>query len=101
MHRRRSARTLIVPLDYAAEVADRSAPSATDIRVQTILDALPARLREVLVLHGLHEQTVPEVARTLGISVATVYKDFSRAKKQFCVRYATGQRRGENDDPLL
>ena len=52
-------------------------------------------------LHGLHEQTVPEVARTLGISVATVYKDVSRAKKQFCGLYATEQRRGENDDPLL
>ena len=101
MHRRRSARTLIVPLDHAAEVTGSSAPSATDIRVQTILDALPARLREVLVLHGLHEQTVPEVARTLGISVSAVYKDFSRAKKQFRGLYATEQHRGENDVPLL
>jgi DNA-directed RNA polymerase specialized sigma24 family protein len=69
--------------------------------VQTILDALPTRLQEVLVLHGLHEQAVPEVARTLGLSVATVYKDLSRAKKRFCALYATEQRRGENDDPLL
>jgi DNA-directed RNA polymerase specialized sigma24 family protein len=69
--------------------------------VQTILDALPTRLREVLVLHGLHEQTVPEVARTLDISVSAVYKDFSRAKKRFCLLYATGQHRGENNDPLL
>jgi DNA-directed RNA polymerase specialized sigma24 family protein len=53
------------------------------------------------VLHGLHQQAVPEVARTLGISVGAVYKDFSRAKKRFRVLYATGQRRGENDDPLL
>ena len=101
MHRRRGARTLFVPLDHAAEVTGSSAPSATDIRVQTTLDALPTRLREVLVLHGLHEHTVPEVARTLGISVATVYKDVSRAKKQFCALYATEQRRGETDDPLL
>ena len=69
--------------------------------MQTILDALPTRLREVLVLHGLHEQTVPEVARTLGISVATVYKDVSRAKKQFRALYATGQHRAENVDRLL
>jgi RNA polymerase sigma-70 factor (ECF subfamily) len=101
MHWRRGARTLIVPLEHATQITDSSAPSSTDIRVQTILDALPSRLREVLVLHGLHEQAVPEVARTLGISVDAVYKDFSRAKKQFCVLYATGQRRGENDDPLL
>ena len=101
MHWRRRGRALIVPLEHAVEVTGSSAPSATDIRVQTILDALPTRLREVLVLHGLHEQTVPEVARTLGISVATVYKDFSRAKKQFCGLYATAQRRGENDDPPL
>ena len=100
MHRRRGARTLIVPLDHAAEVTGSSAPSATDIRVQTILDALPTRLREVLVLHGLHQQAVPEVARTLGIPVGAVYKDFSRAKKRFCVLYATGQRRGDNDAPL-
>ena len=96
-----SVRALLVPLEHAAEVTGSSAPSATDIRVQTILDALPARLREVLVLHGLHEKAVPEVARTLGISVGAVYKDFSRAKKQFCVLYATGHSRTENDDPLL
>ena len=101
MHWRRRGRALIVPLEHAVEVTGSSAPSATDIRVQIILDALPTRLREVLVLHGLHEQTVPEVARTLGISVSAVYKDFSRAKKQFCVLYATEQHRGENDDPLL
>jgi RNA polymerase sigma-70 factor (ECF subfamily) len=101
MHRRRCARTLIVPLGHAAEVTSSSAPSATDIRVQTILDALPTRLREVLVLHGLQEQSVPEVARTLGISVSAVYKDVSRAKKQFCALYATEQHRGENKDPLL
>jgi RNA polymerase sigma-70 factor, ECF subfamily len=101
MHWRRKGRVLIVPLEHAVEVTGSSAPSATDIRVQTILDALPARLREVLVLHGLHEQTVPEVARTLGISVSAVYKDFSRAKKQFRGLYATEQHRGENDDPLL
>ena len=101
MHWRRGARALIVPLEHAAEVTGSSAPSATDIRVQAILDALPARLREVLVLHGLHEKAVPEVARTLGISIGAVYKDFSRAKKQFSVLYATGQSRTENDDPLL
>jgi RNA polymerase sigma-70 factor (ECF subfamily) len=101
MHRRRGAHTRIVPLDHAVDITASSAPSATDIRVQTILDALPTRLREVLVLHGLQEQSVPEVARTLGISVSAVYKDVSRAKKQFCALYATEQHRGENKDPLL
>src|SRR5205823_4232660 len=98
MHRRRGARALIVPLEHAGEVTSSAAPSATDIRVQTILDALPTRLREVLVLHGLQEEAVPEVARALGISVDAVYKNFSRAKKQFCVLYAMGQGRGEYDD---
>jgi RNA polymerase sigma-70 factor, ECF subfamily len=101
MHWRRKGRVLIVPLEHAVEVTGSSVPSATDIRVQIILDALPTRLREVLVLHDLHEQAIPEVARTLGISVGAVYKNYSRAKKQFCVLYATGHSRTENDDPLL
>jgi DNA-directed RNA polymerase specialized sigma24 family protein len=101
MHRRRGARALIVPLEHAAEVTGNAAPSATDIRVQTILDALPARLRDVLVLHGLQAKAVPEVARALGISVDVVYKNLSRAKQRFCVLYGVGQDREENDDLLL
>jgi RNA polymerase sigma-70 factor, ECF subfamily len=101
MHRRRGARALIVPLEHAVDATDSAAPSATDVRVQTILDALPTRLREVLVLHGLQEKAVPEVARALGISVDVVYKNLSRAKQRFCVLYGTGQGREENDDLLL
>ena len=101
MYLRRGERSPTVPLDQAVEVTGVPAPSATDITVQVILDALPIRLRQVLVLHGLHDEAVPQVARALGISVGAVYKDFSRAKKQFCGLYATEQHRGENDDPLL
>jgi RNA polymerase sigma factor (sigma-70 family) len=100
LYRRRAERSPLVSLDHAVALPSISAPSATDTRVQAILDVLPQRLRQVLVLHGLGDADVPEVAHRLGISTGAVYKNVSRAKKRFGELYATPPGPKESHDLL-
>jgi len=49
------------------------------IRVKAGLEKLPARTREVLLLHRLNNLTYSEIGKRLGISVSAVEKHVARA----------------------
>lgn len=51
-------------------------------QVHALLERLPAKLREALVIFYLEERTAPEAARILGIAENTFYNRVHRARKQ-------------------
>ncbi len=51
-------------------------------QVHALLERLPAKLREALVIFYLEERTAPEAARILGIPENTFYNRVHRARKQ-------------------
>lgn len=56
--------------------------SQRQARMKQALDALPARCREVFILHRHENLTYREIAASLGISQKTVEKHISRAISQ-------------------
>lgn len=47
--------------------------------IEAALDSLPVRVREAFLLSRIHGRSCPEIARALGVSVATVERDIARA----------------------
>lgn len=84
-HRRRAWFRHWLPGAPADAVDPGVDPARTDIvrKVQLALDALPAELREVLVLCDLEERPDPEVALLLAIPVGTVKSRLRRARAAF------------------
>ena len=58
--------------DHAPSPADQAECSETSRRVQSALEQLPAKQREVLILCDLEERTIADVASILGVPVGTV-----------------------------
>lgn len=52
-----------------------------DLDLQRALDALPPRQRRICALHYLLDQSVEQVAETLGVSTGTVKTQLFRARK--------------------
>src|SRR5690606_29344446 len=83
--RRRSLE--IAWLEALAWQPESYAPSAEDYALvreaieilDRLLDGLPLRVRKVFLMNRLEEMTHVEIARALGISVATVERDMKRA----------------------
>lgn len=83
--RRRSLETAW--LEALAWQPESYAPSAEDYALvreaieilDHLLDGLPLRVRKVFLMNRLEEMTHVEIARVLGISVATVERDMKRA----------------------
>jgi RNA polymerase sigma-70 factor (ECF subfamily) len=96
-HRRRAWLRRWVPgivpdvADERAGPSRRAEMSDTARRVQASLDALPATLREVLVLCELEERDGPEVAALLDLPLGTVKSRLRRAREAFEVE---ARRRG-------
>ncbi len=84
-HRRRAWFRHWLPGASADAVDPGVDPIRNDIvrKVQLALDALPAQLREVLVLCDLEERPDPEVALLLGIPAGTVKSRLRRARAAF------------------
>ena len=74
-------------LDALATLADRSVPSAEDqAQIQQALEAivrqlagLAPRARQAFLLHRLDGLSHPDIARTLGVSLATIERDMKTA----------------------
>ena len=86
----------LVPLDEAAAVpAGAPDPAATAERseraaaVLTAIDGLPAALREVTLLHYVHERSHAEIATFLGLPASTVNNRLHAARAQLKRRMLT------------
>ena len=78
---------VLVPSVEEAELADAGPPllqvieqSEMSACVQNYLVGMADSYRSVLLLHDLHEQTTPQIADLLGLSVATVKIRLHRAR---------------------
>jgi RNA polymerase sigma-70 factor (ECF subfamily) len=96
-HRRR-AQVQREDLGSADDVADGAvAPQAGSDEhkelVDLALDALDLDRRAVLVLHDLDGETVPDIARGLGIPEGTVYSRLRTARLEFTAAVRRLQRR--------
>jgi len=76
--------------DTGAGPSERAALSERARHVQAILEGLPAKQREVLVLCDAEERTAPEVAAMLDIPEGTVRSRLRVARQRFQVA-ATGR----------
>ena len=88
--------------DFAREIPDdsagpvrRAALSERAGQVQSLLESLPARQREVLVLCDAEERTAPEVSRMLGVPEGTVRSRLRTGRMKF---RALAARRGVDVD---
>ena len=54
---------------------------AKQATIQTALEALPVRFREIILLSDLEEMSYQEIGETLGIPMGTVMSRLSRARK--------------------
>jgi RNA polymerase sigma-70 factor, ECF subfamily len=69
-----------VPLDMAAD-ADALLQSRSDLRrLDRLIEALPAPLREVIVLRELHELDYRQIAEVTGAPIGTVMSRLHRAR---------------------
>lgn len=62
------------------ELPGREAPPERDLDLQWAVDALPQKLRIVVVLHYLEGYSVDEMARTLHMAKGTVCSHLSQAR---------------------
>lgn len=84
-HFRGEKRAVNAALSYSAELSPRN--GSIDVAeqgeitraVQTALNQLPGRAREIWELHAFQKLTYPEIATMLGLSVNTVKTHMSRA----------------------
>jgi len=78
--------------------ADPDAPSLQQVVernemsvcVQRYLEGLPDSYRAVILLHDLHGLTGPEIAKTLGVSLATVKIRLHRARRKLQAQLEAG-----------
>ncbi len=72
--------------DLANEDSDRA-------RVQAAVDALPAELKEVLVLRELNELSYREISEVVGAPMGTVMSRLSRARERLAVALGANARK--------
>lgn len=91
--RRDARRGAVEALESAAESADRSpAPAEASAqreladRVRAALQALPLRLRAVLVLRSIEGREYDEIARIVGVRPATVRTQVVQARRELARR---------------
>ncbi|MBK8238918.1 MAG: sigma-70 family RNA polymerase sigma factor [Deltaproteobacteria bacterium] len=70
------------PASAPAEVEEHTAAREQAALVRAALHGLPSRYRDVLVTYYLEEQSIHEVAESLGLSVAAVEQRLSRGRKR-------------------
>lgn len=68
-------------------------------RMQSAIEQLPVRCREVYLLHRIEGMTYPEIARRSGISAKAVEKHISRALRLLRVRTEAVTTRNPEDVP--
>lgn len=69
-------------VDLAAD-PERSLIGAQRLqRVMAAIDSMPAKRREVFLLHRVEEMTYPQIARRVGVSIKTVEKHMHLAMLQ-------------------
>lgn len=69
-------------VDLAAD-PERSLIGAQRLqRVMAAIDSMPAKRREVFLMHRVEEMTYPQIARRIGISIKTVEKHMHLAMLQ-------------------
>ena len=74
--------------DETIEIADVQATddlaiqSSESERIQAAVDALPAELKEVIVLRELSELSYREISEVVGIPIGTVMSRLSRARNR-------------------
>jgi RNA polymerase sigma-70 factor, ECF subfamily len=61
--------------------------------LDAILDAMPLELSVVFVLYEIQEQTVPEIAETLGVPLGTAASRLRRAREDFAARVSRWEAR--------
>ncbi|PYO10308.1 MAG: RNA polymerase subunit sigma [Gemmatimonadetes bacterium] len=97
--RRKDRSTVPITNDAAEEVAD---PGSTDDlaiegsereRVQAAVDALPAQLREVIVLRELSDLSYREISEVVGVAVGTVMSRLSRARDRLAAALGADARK--------
>jgi RNA polymerase sigma-70 factor (ECF subfamily) len=69
--------------DHGSDPHSRYQQSEVSRRVQEILEAMPAKQREVLVLCDFEERSNPEVAELLGVPLGTVASRLRLARARF------------------
>jgi len=57
-------------------------------RLQTVIEALPARRREILLLHKVHGWRLTDVAAHMGLSLSAVEKNLRRALQDCLIGFA-------------
>jgi RNA polymerase sigma-70 factor (ECF subfamily) len=75
--------------DIAERAAARADASAQNRRLAAVLAALPARQRDVLLLHAVAELGYEEIATTLGIPLGSVQSALHRARVKLRAALAT------------
>ncbi|MFD0595876.1 RNA polymerase sigma factor [Catellatospora coxensis] len=75
--------------DIAERAAARADASAQTRRLAGVLAALPARQRDVLLLHAVAELGYEEIAATLGIPLGSVQSALHRARVKLRAALAT------------
>ncbi len=71
-----------------APLPDRRAAASDELeRALSVIDHLPPKLREVLVLRHLEEMSYVEMARAVGCRVGTVRSRLHRARELLAVRW--------------
>ena len=91
--RTRSRRSTEEHFDAGVEENHPAEPSsATDVLLRDLLEkeitTLPPQQRAVFLLYAVHEQTHPDIAETLGISVGTSKSAYHRAREALKTRLA-------------
>ena len=81
LRRRNPLLTDVAPQDLEGLISDEEAQerSQREAELWTLIDALPPRCREVLLMAKRDGMTYAEIAEALGISVKTVEKHMSKA----------------------
>lgn len=88
-----------VPFSDTTDVADVHAAddlviqSTESERIKAAVDALPAELREVIVLRELNEMSYREISEVVGVPTGTVMSRLSRARSRLAAALATDSRR--------
>jgi RNA polymerase sigma-70 factor (ECF subfamily) len=72
--------------DLALQASERE-------RVQAAVDALPAELREVIVLRELSELSYREISEVVGVPMGTVMSRLSRARERLAAALGAGSRK--------
>jgi RNA polymerase sigma factor (sigma-70 family) len=62
-------------------------------RVKAAVDALPAELREVIVLRELSEMSYREISEVVGVPIGTVMSRLSRARNRLADALDSDSRR--------